>query len=38
MPRDSVAGDGLGVKLGKDDIWTIRLSCEMLRVKINSSV
>ena len=36
MPQESVAGDGSGVNLGKDDVQTIRISCGMLRLKINA--
>jgi hypothetical protein len=36
MPRESVAGDGSGVNLGEDDVRTIRISCGMLRLKINA--
>jgi hypothetical protein len=36
MSRESVAGDGLGVNLGEDDVWTIRISCGMLMLKINA--
>ena len=34
MPRESIAGDRSGVNLGEDGVWTIRISCGMLRVKI----
>nr|ABB46650.1 hypothetical protein LOC_Os10g03270 [Oryza sativa Japonica Group] len=36
MPRESVAGDELGVILGKDDVRMIRISCGMLRLKIDA--
>lgn len=36
MPRESVVGDGLRVNLREDDIRTIRISCEMLRPKVNA--
>nr|ABA99804.1 hypothetical protein LOC_Os12g40990 [Oryza sativa Japonica Group] len=35
MPRESIAGDGSGVNLREDDTWMIRISCEMLRLKVS---
>ncbi len=36
MPQESIAGDGSGVNLGEYDVRTIRISCGMLRLKINA--
>lgn len=30
MPRESVAGDGLGVNLGEGDVWTIKRTMHMI--------
>ena len=36
MLRESIAGDGWRVNLGEDDVRTIRITCGMLRLKINA--
>nr|BAD53830.1 hypothetical protein [Oryza sativa Japonica Group] len=36
MLRKSVVGDGSGVDLGEDDVQMIKISCGMLRLKINA--
>ena len=36
MSRESMAGDGLGVNLGEDDVPMIMISCGMIRLKSNA--
>ncbi len=36
IPRASVVDNVSGVNLGEDDVQTIRISCGMLRLKINA--
>ena len=36
MPRESITDEGSGVNLGEDDVRTIRILCEMFRLKIDT--